>query len=116
MLKLTSIFLCLSLLFSCSPPSNEKYILVKKVRSETNDDFTVAETYIDMGNTRKQMILYFWDNGNIMTRAYFYDKSKEGIWQFYSPTGKLENTIEYRQNELIRLERYDTINNKIKND
>ena len=101
--------------FSCKNDNFTNYKLVK-VDSIKIGNGVAAKYFIDSIDSDKRMELRYWDNGNIMTKSYFYDNEKVGDWKIFSTDGKLRHIMKFKKNKLWKKISYDTLGNIINND
>ena len=100
---------------SCKSGNTESYHLVR-IDSINLGGGISTKYFINTQDSSKRMEVYYWDNGNIMTKSYFYNKMKIGDWEFFSLEGKLQHVMKYRKNKLVVEIKYDTLGNIINND
>lgn len=111
----SNLFLLIILFVSCNDNVKTNYKLVKVDSSERGNKIA-TKYFVDSNNYRKKINIYFWDNGKVMTKAFFFDNLKDGDWQFFSITGKLKSVLKFKRNKLIKRIEYDTLRNIITND
>lgn len=114
-MKVTFLFL-LVCFFSCKNDNSVNYKLVKVDSLEIGNGGVAAKYFTDSIDSDKRMELRYWDNGNIMTKSYFYNNKKVGDWEFFSMDGKLQYIMKFKKNKLLKKINYDTLGNIINND
>jgi antitoxin component YwqK of YwqJK toxin-antitoxin module len=89
------------LIISCNIKEKVNFKLTKIDSSESRKE--IATKYFeDSNDAKRKLSIYFWGNGNIMTKALSYDNMKDGDWEFFSNKGKLRKVMKYKENKLIK--------------
>lgn len=91
----------LVILIFCSCTKN--YGDYKLIHTNYSKDILVSKEFINIENPNKKKIEYYWDNGKIMTRAFYLKNLKSGIWEFYNMQGEKKETFIYRNDTLIQI-------------
>jgi antitoxin component YwqK of YwqJK toxin-antitoxin module len=94
------------LIVSCNSKEKVNFKLIKIDSSESRKEIA-TRYFVDSNDNKRKLSIYFWGNGNIMTKALSYDNMKEGDWEFFSNKGKLRKVMRYKENKLIKTIYYE---------
>lgn len=97
-------------ILSCKSKETVNFKLIKIDSSEYRKEIA-TKYFVDSNDAKRKLSIYFWGNGNIMTKALSYDNMKDGDWEFFSDKGKLRKIMRYKENKLIETIYYENFSN-----
>lgn len=94
-----STLLCfLFILYACNG-ANDGFVLIK-VDYQENGKLISAKYFRSLKDSEVNLIINYWDNGNIMSKSFYKNQIKIGRWEFYSMSGKLREVLIFDNNKL----------------
>jgi antitoxin component YwqK of YwqJK toxin-antitoxin module len=95
------------LILSCNSKKQVNFKLIKIDSLAESRKEIATKYFVDSNDVKRKLSIYFWGNGNIMTKALSYDNMKDGDWEFFSNKGKLRKVMRYKENKLIKTIYYE---------
>lgn len=111
------------------------YFLIKL---DSSDNKISSKILVNRFDTSRTLVLLYWDNGKVMSKAFFKGKLRDGINQYfyiygnlqiseiykngkkegpqmtYYPNGRVKSEEKYSNGKLILLKSYDSLGDNIK--